>query len=165
MDTPSTTFAAAPLDLTARIVTGSVWALTGIFVLVGLGITAFVSAAPGLVMLAVGVLLVVPNAWMRRVEPHAYVVEDDVLSIRRRSASPRRFVGPLRNGRRGRLGWRVAGDGGGYGYLGRYRAEGRTVSAFVTDRARVVLLEVGGAGLAVSPVDPDGFIARVADGT
>jgi hypothetical protein len=34
----------------------------------------------------------------------------------------------------------------------------------VTDRAHVVLLEVGDAALAVSPIDPDDFIARVARG-
>ena len=65
---------------------------------------------------------------------------------------------------RGALGWRVAGDGGGYGYLGRFRAEGRTVSAYVTDRARVVVLEVGGTALALSPDDPDDFVERVGNG-
>jgi len=163
MDRAPMTFAAAPLDRTARIVTASVWALTAAFLVVGIGVAAF-SPGWGFVMLAVGVLLVVPIAWMRRIEPRAYVVEEGALSIRRRSASPLRFAGIFSNGRRGSLGWRIAGDGGGYGYLGRYRAEGRTVRAFVTDRAHVVLLEVGDAALAVSPIDADDFIARVARG-
>ena len=58
----------------------------------------------------------------------------------------------------------MAGDGGGYGYLGRFRAEGRTVSTFVTDRSKVVLLDVGGSALAVSPEDPDGFVEEASRG-
>jgi hypothetical protein len=59
---------------------------------------------------------------------------------------------------------RVLGDGGSYGYLGRYRADGRTVRAFVTDRRKVVLLDVGAASLALSPRDPDRFVAEVGRG-
>ena len=130
------------------------------------GAIAFSSGArpAGVVLILVGLSLAVLHAWLRRIEPRWYVVEDYGLSILRRSASPRRFVGALENPHRGALGLRVAGDGGGYGYLGRFRAEGRTVSAYVTDRARVVLLEVGGIALAVSPDDPDEFVQRVGHG-
>jgi hypothetical protein len=155
---------AAPLDRLARLTTRFAWAFAAVFVLVGLVIASLGSALPGIIMLAVGLAGLVTMAWIRRIEPRSYVVEDGVLSISRRSASPRRFAGAIRNARRGALGWRVAGDGGGYGYLGRYRAEGRTVQAFVTDRAQVVLLEVGGAALAISPGDPDGFLAEVERG-
>ena len=43
-------------------------------------------------------------------------------------------------------------------------ADGRTVSAFVTDRKNVVLLEVGDKALALSPRDPDGFVSEVGRG-
>jgi PH (Pleckstrin Homology) domain-containing protein len=156
-----TTFDAAGLDLAARIVTALVWVLAAS--LAAGGAIAFGSGArpAGVILILVGLSLVALHAWLRRMEPRSYVVEDGGLSILRRSASPRRFVGALQNPNRGALGWRVAGDGGGYGYLGRFRAEGRTVSAYVTDRARVVLLEVGATALAVSPDDPDDFVERL----
>jgi hypothetical protein len=159
-----TTFDAADLDLAARIVTALVWVVAA--GLAAGGAIAFGSGArpAGVVLILVGVSLAALHAWLRRMEPRSYVVEDDELSILRRSASPRRFLGSLENPHRGALGWRVAGDGGGYGYLGRFRAEGCTVSAYVTDRARVVLLEVGDTALAVSPDDPDDFVERVGHG-
>jgi hypothetical protein len=43
-------------------------------------------------------------------------------------------------------------------------AEGRTVRTFVTDRQSVVLLDVGGASLALSPRDRDRFVAEVGRG-
>ena len=45
-----------------------------------------------------------------------------------------------------------------YGYAGKFRAEGKTVSAFVTSTANVVVLTVGDRNLAVSAADPDEFI-------
>ena len=101
---------------------------------------------------------------MRRVEPRAYDVGEGALQVRRRSAAPSSFSGPIAHVRRGALGFRVWGDGGGYGYLGRYRADGRTVRAFVTDRKNVVLIEVGDKPLALSPRDPAGFISEVGRG-
>jgi len=164
MDASPTTFEAAALDLGARIVTALIWALAA--GIAAAGAYAFGEGARpvGVLLVLVGLSLAALHAWLRRIEPRSYVVEDYALSIVRRSASPRRFVGPFANAHRGALGWRVAGDGGGYGYLGRYRAEGRTVSAYVTDRARVVLLEVGGIALAVSPDDPEDFVEKVGYG-
>jgi len=101
---------------------------------------------------------------MRRREPQSYDVGADVLQVRRRSASPSSFTGTIAHVRRGRLGLRVAGDGGAYGYLGRFRADGRSVRTFVTDRQSVVLLDVGGAALALSPRDPDRFVTEVGRG-
>jgi hypothetical protein len=162
-DSP-TTFDAADLDLVARIVTALVWLIAA--GLAAGGAIAFSAGGrpAGVLLIFVGLSLAVLQAWLRRIEPRSYVVEDHGFSILRRSAAPRRFVGALEKPHRGALGWRVAGDGGGYGYLGRFRAEGRTVSAYVTDRARVVLLEVGGTTLAVSPDDPEEFVERVGHG-
>ncbi len=165
MDATTATFPAAPLDRLARIVTASVWGLAAVFVVVGLVMIGAGSAwAAGLVLLVVGVLLAVMLWSYRHREPLSYAIEDRAVSIGRRSASPRRFEGPVTRVRRGALGWRVAGDGGLYGYLGRFRAEGKTVHTFVTDRNRVVLLDVGDKGLAISPADPDSFVAGVGSG-
>jgi hypothetical protein len=158
------TFEAAPLDRMARIVTRSVWLLAAGLVVAGAGVSVFGSRAAGLVTVVVGLLFAVTVVWMRRIEPQAYEVGEGALQVRRRSAAPASFSGPIASVRRGALGFRVWGDGGGYGYLGRYRAEGRTVSAFVTDRKNVVLLEVGDKALALSPRDPDGFLAEVGRG-
>jgi hypothetical protein len=162
-DSP-TTFDAAGLDLAARIVTALVWLLAAGLAAGGAVAVSAGGRPAGLLLILVGLSLAALHAWLRRIEPRSYVVEDHGLSILRRSAAPRRFVGALEKSHRGVLGWRVAGDGGGYGYLGRFRAEGRTVSAYVTDRARVVLLEVGGTALALSPDDPDDFVERVGNG-
>jgi len=157
-------FDAAVLDATARVVTALIWAVAAGLIAGGAIAIQHGASPAGVTLLAVGGSLAAVHAWLRRLEPRAYVVEDDALRVERRRADSRRFVGPFSNVRRGALGWRVAGDGGGYGYLGRYRAEGRTVSAFVTDRAKVVLLDVGDSALAVSPDDPDVFVETVGRG-
>ena len=164
MEASPSTFPAATLDLTARIVTILIWVLSAGLAIGGLVAIANGAAPVGAILVVVGGSLAAAHAWLRRREPRSYVVENGELSIRRRSASPVQFRGGFAKVHRGALGWRVAGDGGGYGYLGRYRAEGRTVSAFVTDRAQVVLLEVGADAIAVSPADPDEFVERVGRG-
>jgi hypothetical protein len=148
----------------ARILTALVWVLAGVFAVLGAVMLASGEGWASLHLLAVGVGLAVMLVVMRRHEPLEYAVEEGAISIRRRSAAPRRFDGIPSRVRRGVLGLRVFGDGGGYGYLGRFRAEGQTVQAFVTDRARVVLLEVGASGLAISPADPDAFVVEVGSG-
>lgn len=157
----ATTFEAAPLDRTARITTRTMWVAAAASVGVGAALAVLEPPWSGLVLVVLGILLVVMLAWMRRIEPRSYDVGDGVLQVRRRSASASSFSGTIAHVRRGRLGLRIAGDGGAYGYVGRFRAEGRTVRTFVTDRQSVVLLDVGGASLALSPRDPDRFVAEV----
>ena len=151
---------AAPLDRLARIVTGLTWAGGGSFLALGAWLAAGDNAG-GWILLAVGALFVAMMGFLWRLQPLEYVVEDGAFAVRRRSAAPRRFTGDLTRVRQGALGMRVAGVGGAYGYLGRIRAEGRTVHAFVTDRTKVALLDVGGTPLAVSPSDRDRFLAEV----
>jgi hypothetical protein len=160
----ATTFEAAPLDRTARITTRTMWVAAAASVVAGAAVAALGSGWSALLLVVLGVFLVVLLAWMRRIEPRSYDVGDGVVQVRRRSASPSSFSGTIADVRRGRLGLRVAGDGGAYGYLGRFRAEGRTVRTFVTDRQNVVLLDVGGASLALSPRDPERFVAEVGRG-
>jgi hypothetical protein len=157
-------FQAAELDLNAKIVTRIVWLVAVGTVVGGALLFAGGGRPAGVLLVLIGLSLIALNVWLRRIEPRSYVLDDHGLSILRRSAAPRVFTGTLRNPHRGVLGWRVAGDGGGYGYLGRFRAEGRTVSAFVTDRAKVVLLDVEGLAVAVSPDDPDDFVERLGYG-
>jgi hypothetical protein len=149
-------FDAAVLDATARVVTALIWSVAAGLIAGGAIAIQHGASPAGAILLAVGGSLAAMHAWLRRLEPRAYVVEGDALRVERRRADSRRFVGPFSNVGRG--------DGGGYGYLGRYRAEGRTVSAFVTDRAKVVLLDVGDSALAVSPDDPDVFVETVGRG-
>jgi hypothetical protein len=140
------------------------WIAAAASFVAGAGVAALGSGWSGLVLVALGAFLVVLLAWTRRIEPLSYDVGDGVLQVRRRSASPSSFRGTIAHVRRGRLGVRVAGDGGAYGYLGRFRADGRTVRTFVTDRRSVVLLDVGDARLALSPSDPERFVAEVGRG-
>jgi Bacterial PH domain len=160
----ATTFEAASLDRTARVATRTMWLAAAGTVTAGVAVAALGSAWSGLGLVVLGAFLVALLAWMRRSEPRSYDVGDGVLQVRRRSASPSSFSGTIADVRRGRMGLRVFGDGGAYGYLGRFRADGRTVRAFVTDRRNVVLLDVGGAPLALSPRDPDRFVAEVGRG-
>jgi hypothetical protein len=145
------------------VVTAVVWAFSVASLVCGVVALQQDATTAGVILLAVGGSLLAVHTWLRRQEPRVYVVEPGTLRVERRSDT-RSFVGPFRNVRRGALGLRVAGDGGGYGYLGRFRAEGRTVSAFVTNRAKVVLLEVGDRALALSPDDPDAFVEEVRGG-
>lgn len=147
----------------ARVVTRFTWALAGLFLALGAWLAADASAA-GWVLLAVGVLLAAMMAYLWRLQPLEYVVEDDAFAVRRRSAAPRRFAGSPEGVREGALGMRVAGDGGAYGYLGRFRVDGRTVRAFVTDRSKVALLDVGGTPVAISPSNREAFLAEVGRG-
>ena len=140
------------------------WLAAAASVIAGAAVAATGSGWSALVLVVFGLFLVALLAWMRRIEPRSYDVGDGVLQVRRRSASPSSFSGAIAHVRRGRVGLRVAGDGGAYGYLGRFRADGRTVRTFVTDRQNVVLLEVGSASLAVSPLEPDRFVAEVGSG-
>ncbi len=155
-------FPAASLDGTARVVTRGLWVLSAVLALAGAGLLGAGVAVTGAVLVACGVLEAALVWYLGRLRPVEYLLEDGGLAIRRRKVATKHYSGALRNARRGRLGMRVAGDGGGYGYLGRYRAEGRTVHAFVTNRDVVVLLDVGDTTLAVSPGDPDAFLAEVA---
>jgi len=155
-------FAAAPLDGTARVITRGLWALGIVLALVGVGLLVAGDAVTGALLVVAAVLEAGLVWYLGRIRPVEYLLEDGGLAVRRRHVSTKHYSGALRNARRGRLGIRVAGDGGGYGYLGRFRADGRTVHAFVTNRDEVVLLEVGGTALAISPDDPDAFLAEVA---
>ena len=161
MKTELATFSAAPLDRTARVVTRGVWLLALALALIGLGLVATGGTRTGGFLLLAAALDAGLIWYLGRLQPVAYVVEDRGFSVRRRGTSAKHFSGSSSAARRGRLGLRVVGDGGGYGYLGRYRAEGRTVHAFVTNRDRVVLLDVGESAVAVSPTDPEAFIAEV----
>jgi hypothetical protein len=161
MDAPGHVFAAAPLDRLGRIVTLSMWALAGAFAIGGAVVVS--DSAEGWILVAAAVALAATSLWTRRLTPRAYVIGDDALTIRRR-ASEKRWPGVATGARRGSLRLRVAGDGGVYGYLGRYRANGSTVHAYVTDRARVVLVDVGGRTIAVSPLSPDEFVSEVGRG-
>jgi hypothetical protein len=155
-------FPAAPLDGTARIVTRALWGLALVLALAGAWLLATGEVVTGAVLVGSGALEAALVWYLGRLRPVEYLLDDGGLAIRRRKVPTKRYDGIPRNARRGRLGIRVAGDGGGYGYLGRYRAEGKTVHAFVTNRDDVVLLDVGEAALAISPGDPDAFLAEVA---
>jgi len=152
-------FVAAPLDRTARIVTGLVWALGAVFLVAGLVVLAVSPSPVALALLASAFAIGALIAWYRPRRPMVYELDQGALVVQRRRSAPRRFTGPISHVRRGRLGLRLAGDGGIYGYLGKFRAEGTTVSAFVTSTANVVVLSIGDRNVALSPAEPDEFIA------
>ena len=116
---------------------------------------------PAVLLLVVGLGLAVTCEIARRSRPVAYEVDADLVVVCRRGRPDRRFTGPVRDVRRGKLGLRVWGSGGLYGYLGRFRADGGRLRAFVTDRHRVVLLAAGETRLALSPNDPDMFVESI----
>jgi Bacterial PH domain len=157
-------FPAAPLDRTARLVTRFVWLLGAGLAIGGVAVLSEPARFAGVMLVVSGVAIAVMAVWLRRREPVSYLIEDDGLVVQRRGSATRRFAGELSEARRGTLGLRVAGDGGLYGYLGRFRADGATVNAFVTNRDDVVLLAVGEERIALSPADPDAFISAAGGG-
>jgi hypothetical protein len=158
-----TVYRAAPLDRLARIVTGLTWAGGAAFVALGAWLVAGGNVA-GWVLLAVGGLVVAVMVVTRRLQPLAYAIEDGTFVVRRRSAAPKRFAGGPAGVRPGALAVSAGGGAGVYGYLGRFRADGRTVRVFATDHSKIALLEVGGTSLAVSPSDRSAFLAEVGRG-
>jgi Bacterial PH domain len=142
-------------------VTRGVWLLAVAVGVPGVVLAASGTTGAGALLVAAAVAVALMMWSLSRLRPVEYLLEDGGFAVRRRNAPTKHFAGTTTKARRGHLGLRVAGDGGGYGYLGRYRAEGRTVRAFVTNREDVVLLDVGGVPLAISPHDPDVFLAEV----
>jgi hypothetical protein len=154
-------YPAARLDGLARALTLMTWVLAAATTAAGV---LTLSTEPGwaaLVLLLVGAGLLGVCEVNRRSLPVAYEVDEDGVVVHRHGGADRRFVGAARDVRRARLALRVAGSGGLYGYLGRFRAEGQSVRAYVTDRDRVVLLVVGETRVAVSPADPETFVAAL----
>jgi hypothetical protein len=156
-------YRAAPLDRLARIVTALTWAGGLLFVMLGAWLVADGNVV-GWVLLAVGALVVALMVVTRRLQPLEYAVGDGAFVVRRRSAAPRRFTGDPTGVRPGALDISAGGGAGVYGYLGRFRADGRTVRVFATDHTKIALLEVGGTSLAVSPSDRGSFLAEVGRG-
>jgi hypothetical protein len=153
------TFPAAPLDRTSGWITSGLWCLSIALALGGAGALAFSVPIAGIPLVAAGVVDGAILLWARPRQAVAYELDENALIVRRRKAEPKQFAGPIASPRRGRLGIRIAGNGGVYGYSGKFRAEKKTVSAFVTSTADVVLVRVGESELAISPADPDAFIA------
>ncbi len=98
----------------------------------------------------------------RGLQPVAYGLDGSVLEIERRSRAARRYAGLVEVLPQARLGLRIAGSGGLYGYLGRFRlVGGGRVDTFVTDRAATLIVRAGSAVVAVSPADRDAFLDDV----
>lgn len=143
-----------------RTVTACVWLLAPAFAGAGV-VTALLGApAAGAALMAAGVGNAALCVVFRRLQPIAYQLDGSGLTIERRGRSARRYLGAVSAMLGARLGLRVAGSGGLYGYLGRFRlVGGGTVSAFVTDRSATVIVRVGDAILAVSPADRTTFLS------
>jgi len=145
-----------------RVVTAGVWLLGPVLCGAGVAVARSGASAASAVLFATGVGDAVLCAVYRGLQPIAYELDGTGLVIERRGRSARRYVGAVSSMPTARLGLRVAGSGGLYGYLGRFRlAGGGRVSAFVTDRSATAIVRVGEAVLAVSPADRDAFLSGV----
>lgn len=101
--------------------------------------------------------------WVARDYPREYQIVGGQLVIR---TWVRTWSAPLGPARRLSAPWRDRfAINGGFGWYGWFRAEGRTVVAFVTDPSRRVIVETTGIGTVVSPMDVDGFLTAVAAAT
>ena len=119
----------------------------------------------GVGLAALGAGDIVLCAVYRRLQPLAYDLDGSGLAIERRGRPARRYAGAGAAMPSARLGMRVAGSGGLYGYLGRFRlVGGGRVAAYVTSRAATVIVRVGDAVVAVSPLDRDRFLRDVEAG-
>ena len=119
-------------------------------------------ATTGALLAAGGAGVVALCAVYRRLQPVAYDLDGSGLEIERRGRASRRYAGLVASLPDARLGLRLAGSGGLYGYLGRFRlVGGGRADAFVTSRAATLILRVGDAVVAVSPSDRDEFLGDV----
>jgi hypothetical protein len=113
----------------------------------GHGVEAGVFAVAAAVIAAIVVVC-------RRLQPVAYRIEPEELVIERRGAGPRVFRGAVGEPHAGRLTVRLFGSGGLGGYLGVFAlAGGGRARAYVTDRRRAVVVQVGDRDVAISPAD------------
>jgi hypothetical protein len=164
--TTTRTFEASPLDGPARFITGIFWVLVaGVWIGSG-SLLSSGKTGIALVMAAVAVGLAAIAIACRLRQPMGYAVEEDGLTVVRRRGS-RRIAGALRAAKPRPFhprDLRLLGSGGLYGYLGRFRlADEGSVSSFVTDGRRGVLVDVGDRRVLVSPRDEAAFV-RAAGG-
>lgn len=145
-----------------RVSTAALWAFGTGLVVAGVVVGAAGERVGGAVLVASGAGDLALCAVFRRLQPVAYTLDGSGLTIERRGGTARRFAGLVRALPDVRLGIRIAGSGGLYGYLGRFRlVGGGRVEAFVTNRTASLVLCAGDAIVAVSPADRDGFLGNV----
>jgi hypothetical protein len=160
--TTPTTFEALPLDAAARFVTGIFWVLVaGVWVGSGVLLSGGASGI-GVVMSVVAVVLAVLAVSFRLLQPVAYALGPEELTVvRRRGAF--RVAGAARRAEPRPFesrDLRLLGSGGLYGYLGRFRLSGiGSVRSYVTDGRHAVLVDVGEQRVLVSPRDEAAFIS------
>jgi hypothetical protein len=159
-----TIYPAASSDRGVRLVTGFMWTLAAVFAVGGVVVLLADTWVVGGVLLASALGTVAMAVYARGAQPVEYETVGGGITIRRRSGTGLRYEGEITATRRGKLGLRVGGNGGVYAYTGRYRAEKRFVTAYVTNLRSVVLLRVGAAELALSPADPDAFVREQGGG-
>lgn len=164
MPSPEPTHPAAPLDRTARAVT----AVTA--VILGVAMLAMFAVAPTVpaVLLSLGYLLIGAVSWA--LAPAGYDLQAGALVVRRNAWREVRlavtgtedFPDPER------LGIRLMGSGGMFGYYGRFRrGDLGSFRAYLTTRddAHVVALATDAGLVAVSPADPATFRAALPGGS
>jgi Bacterial PH domain len=160
----TSTCPAAPCDRQARIATSLIWTIVVLLWAAAGGALAHHDTGAGVVLTAAAVGMAALAVFFRRRQPVAYRISRDELVIQRRAAADRVLPGPVGDAHRARLGLRLLGSGGLYGYLGAFRLEGGgRVRSYVTDQRRVVTLAAGPVRVAVSPDDPGPLLAEFGD--
>ena len=133
------TFPAAPRDREIGIVPRVVSLAALTMAVVGLVLLAIVPFY-GVAFLGLAVADGLVASFLLAIEPVAYVILTDGLTVERRRWRTREFAGSISNARRDETDSAAA------------------VDAFVTSAGNVVRLRVGDAEIAVSPADPDSFV-------
>jgi hypothetical protein len=162
LSTTPQTFEALPLDAAARFVTGVFWVLVaGVWVGSGILLSGGASGI-GVVMAVVAVALAALAIGFRLLQPMAYSLAADGLTVVRRRGAFRVPGAPRRAESRPfeSRDLRLLGSGGLYGYLGRFRlSDIGSTGSYVTDGRHAVLLELGDGRVLVSPRDEAAFIS------
>lgn len=154
-------FATAPLDQIAR---GTTFFVAGL-VLILPAVLGLVSGAPGSAIGAAGVgVVILAASWA--LSPASYSLAGRDLLVHRRLWRPftTAVEGFSRHDEPERLGWRVVGAGGLFGWFGRFRRPDLGMyRAYVTSRedADLVALKTDAGVLVVSPRDRRPFVAAL----
>ncbi|MDD9899677.1 MAG: PH domain-containing protein [Alphaproteobacteria bacterium] len=159
-------FAAAPLSMSVKVVSGlgSIVILGVAMMLVGMSVLGIAKAQMPVqgFLLWVSIFLVVGWFFALLSIVRSYTLVDGMIAVHRVFWSNRFYLGTGRTAFQKKMprSWRLFGNGGLFSVSGCFwNREAGHYRAFITDPSRIVWVNTGERMIAISPEDPEAFMA------